>query len=157
MTIAILDQLTHAGLTVTVRQDGRLAVSPRSGITSQLDAVIRDHASELRAALSATPSRWTHDPRPDLNDDAALWARLLPLAWGRDGSDRCGVYGSLLGMRCLGVQLVPGGRTLRLHARTGPPGDPPGWVTPEQYREERRRWLDPHREAVIALLEAAGS
>ncbi len=116
---------------------------------SYLDTALR--------ALATTATTATPDPRPDLVDDAELWARLLPLAWVRDGSDRCGVYGSLLGMRCLGVRLSVGPRTLRLHARPEQPGDPPGWVTPEQYREERRRWLDPHREAVIALLEAAGS
>ena len=110
---------------------------------------------ELPQALSMPG--FAHDPRPDLTDDAELWARLLPLAWARDGSDRCGVYGSLLGMRCLGVQLVTGNGTLRLQARLAPPGDPPNWVTREQYGAERSRWLDPHREAVIALLASAGA
>lgn len=111
--------------------------------------------SYLSAALRALDDTGVTDPRPDLQEDAALWARLLPLAWARCGVDRCGVYGSLLGMRCLGVQLSARPTTLNLSARVGHPGDPPRWVTAQQYREERSRWLDPHREAVIRLLAEA--
>ncbi|PZR84126.1 MAG: hypothetical protein DLM65_00570 [Candidatus Aeolococcus gillhamiae] len=117
-------------------------------------AALLAHKREILALLD--PSAVV-DPRPDLSDDAALWARLLTLAWARDGSDRCGVYGSLLGMRCLGVRLTSGVHTLRLQARREPPGEPPSWATPDQYREERARWLDPHREAVVSLLSAAVS
>jgi hypothetical protein len=121
---------------------------------SYLDTALR--ALEAKAAASPTPCR-DLDPRPDLTDDASAWRRLLELAHRVDCGERDGVYGALLGMRCLGVRLTTTTvGTLRLEPRAQIASSPPGWaVTFEQYRAERDRWLAPHRAKVIALLAAA--
>lgn len=168
MTAAPLAQrLRTLRVDLSVSTAGRLHIeAPVGTLTDELRATIAAHRDELIALLEGVPptsarapgfSATSLDPRPDLTDDAAPWASLLALAWERDRRDRCGVYATLHGMRCLGVQLTPAGDTLRLHPRSGPPGHPPRWVTPDQYQEERRRWLEPHREAVIALLASVGT
>lgn len=46
--------------------------------------------------------RITTDPRPDLAEDAVLWAALLALAYDMDGDDPAGLCGALNGLRCYG-------------------------------------------------------
>lgn len=150
---------------LSVSAAGKLHIqAPAGTLTPDLRANLAAHRDELLAWLTYTLAEprcvadfppASLDPRPDLTDDAAHWRRLLDLAWHRDGTDRAGVCGVLRGTRCLGVRLAPGNGTLRLEARVEPPGDPPLWATPEQYREERRRWLEPHREVIISLLREA--
>lgn len=64
----VLEPLIAAGLTVAVRPDGRLAVTPSQRITPVLDAYIRAHRDELIAALRVhAPTRRLLDwppPRP---------------------------------------------------------------------------------------------
>jgi hypothetical protein len=52
----VLEPLIAAGLTVAVRPDGSLAISPSQRITPLLDAHVRAHRDELMAALSAVPA-----------------------------------------------------------------------------------------------------
>lgn len=163
----LLTRLSERGIIPALAPCGEHldVTGPRGSLTPEVVAELRAHKDLLIAWLRRlqTPTV-PADPRPDLADDAAAWGRVLALAWQRDGGghcrqggDRCSVYGALLGMRCLGVRLEQAPHTLRLRAREEEPGDPPRWVTPAQYAAERRRWLDPHREAVIALLAAAGA
>lgn len=156
----VIADLQGRGFAISRDGPALRVVGPEKLVDPSVRQALAAHREEIWALLDAsrpagTVSAFRGDPRPDLADDAARWSRLLSLAWARDGSDRCGVFGSLLGMRCLGVELVAADRTMRLQARKDAPGDPPRWVTPEQYRDERSRWLDPHREAVIGLLAEA--
>ncbi len=93
-----------------------------------------------------------YDPRPDLNEnygDSVLWTMLLELAHNADPN----LYGALLGFRCQGT-------TLKKNVRWGhiltPAIDPKGdiaWRSQKEYDEEKRKWLDPYRKEIIALLK----
>ena len=82
------------------------------------------------------------DPRPDLAEDSAQWRRLLRLAWERDGEEAAGVYGVLLGVRCMGARLESG--------RIRPPVD----MDESEWSADRERYLVPHRAAIVELLAA---
>ena len=83
----------------------------------------------------------TTDPRPDLDEDAGLWAILLGLAYDVDGEDPGGLAAALNGFRCMGARLELRNGTARLSA-----GD---MLT---YAGDRVRWLVPHRRTLSALL-----
>jgi hypothetical protein len=51
-TPSVLSPLIAAGIVVTIRADGRLAVRPMMRITPTIDAYLRGHRDELVAALS---------------------------------------------------------------------------------------------------------
>src|ERR1035441_10039916 len=73
---AVLEPLIAAGLTVAVRPDGRLAVTPSQRITPLLDAHIRTHRDELIAALSAhAPTRRLMDWPPSRPSWWAEWMK----------------------------------------------------------------------------------
>lgn len=151
---ALLDRLQAAGATVSMH-GARVHIAAPTGILSPaLRAELTIERISL-AALLLCQRDTVADPRPDLDDDAARWGRLLALAWSRYGAEPYGLYGTLLGMRCMGVQFAEGANTLRVQPRTDDPGQPPRWVTPAEYREWRPVWLDPHREALIDLLSKA--
>jgi len=63
MTVqTVFEPLIDAGLTVTVRHDGRLLVAPSERITEALDVHIRAHRDELIAALETTPRLFDWPP-----------------------------------------------------------------------------------------------
>jgi len=86
--------------------------------------------------------KWT-DPRPDLYADSSLWTRLLRAAYGQDGGDPRGLFAALHGFRCCGASLRLGNHTAILD---------PGEITPADYDDWKRRYLEPHREALVCLL-----
>jgi hypothetical protein len=91
-------------------------------------------------------ARTGRDPRPDLTDDADLWADLLEVSHlhGEPGN-RSGLHGALLGARCIGARLSIDGDTLRLAAGEDA----------SAYAEVRERHLRPHRRNLVALLRMA--
>lgn len=72
----VLEPLIAAGLTATVRPDGRLSVTPAALITPELDAYIRAHRDELIAVLTtlSEPIAGTHlERRPREPDWFKKW------------------------------------------------------------------------------------
>jgi hypothetical protein len=65
----LIEPLIAAGLTVAMRTDQRLVVTPSWRITPALDAHIRAHRDELIAALSAVPVK----PLPPAPPWLAAW------------------------------------------------------------------------------------
>lgn len=85
------------------------------------------------------------DPRPDLEEDSALWKALLNLAQGENPM----LAGVLHGFRCQGTRIRQGrsGYVLR------PDIDPVfAWPSQKEYEKERDRWLKPHAEEIANLL-----
>lgn len=85
------------------------------------------------------------DPRPDLEEDSALWKELLNLAQGQNPM----LAGVLHGFRCQGTRIRQGknGYVLR------PDIDPVfAWPSQKEYEKERDRWLKPHAEEIANLL-----
>jgi hypothetical protein len=85
---AVLVPLFAAGVTATVRADGRLAVRPAERITVALDAYIRAHRVELIAELSVAPAATLsdvlhHPPCPGCGSTAASMLRA------GDPNERC--------------------------------------------------------------------
>jgi hypothetical protein len=83
------------------------------------------------------------DPRPDLYADSSLWARLLRAAYALDSDDPDGLFWALHGFRCYGASLRLGEHTAILG---------PGEIDPADYAAWKRRYLEPHREALVCLL-----
>jgi hypothetical protein len=71
----ILRLLTARGLTVRPLPGGQLQVSPRSALTDELRALIRDHKAELLDALAGDEDRL-----PDANAEARKQRVLAMLA-----------------------------------------------------------------------------
>jgi hypothetical protein len=80
-TPAVLEPLIAAGVTATVRFDGRLAVRPADRITPGLDAYLRRHRDELIAELS--------DQRP-LSAVLHHPPSTMPRLWQRRGQHAAG-------------------------------------------------------------------
>jgi len=111
--------------------------------------------------------KWT-DPRPDLYADSSLWTRLLRAAYGQDGGDPRGLFAALHGFRCCGASLRLGNHTAILDPGEITPADYDDWkcrcarlsshcamigeITPADYDDWKRRYLEPHREALVCLL-----
>jgi len=84
------------------------------------------------------------DPRPDLTDDSQTWHELLMAARAIDGAEPEGLYGALHGMRCLGCRIaVVNGRAKLFR----------GEIAEDEYAALRDRWLRPHHETLVRLLE----
>lgn len=84
------------------------------------------------------------DPRPDLTDDSQTWHELLMAARAIDGPDPNGLFGALDGMRCLGCRIaIINGRAKLFR----------GDIAEGEYQELRERWLKPHHEKLVRLLE----
>jgi len=92
------------------------------------------------------------DPRPDLVEDHRDWMAVLAQAWQEvDAQGRRPVWGLLHGLRCGGA---------RLEVREGARGAyyridyTPllGWW---DEAELRRRWLEPYRDRIKAVLQLA--
>lgn len=77
-SLSVLKPLLAAGIVVSVRADGRLAVRPMTRITPALDTYLRRHRAELVAALSVdaptAPTSTSPTPITPSNEerDAAL-------------------------------------------------------------------------------------
>jgi len=83
------------------------------------------------------------DPRPDLEEDSALWERLLRMAYPVDGSSVRGLFWNLHGCRCGGARLVSRDGKLRI--------DPGEWA--DEYPGIRQRYLEPFKLALIGFLK----
>jgi hypothetical protein len=139
----LLRELRELGATVAARGD-RLAVdAPAGAVTPDLRADLTAHKGALLALLAR--ERLIADPRPDLAGDSARWARLLALAYDRDGQDPRGLFGALHGLRCCGAGLAATDDGARLV---------PGELAAEEYAAEREEWLVAHAAALTALLRA---
>lgn len=92
-------------------------------------------------------ARGVADPRPDLRRDSRLWSRLLALAWGPSADCPAGVWGPLHGMRCYGVALVVTDKGIALGR---------GEMTEAEYQADRARYLMPHKDELIRLLQELG-
>lgn len=87
------------------------------------------------------------DPRPDLADDSARWERLLTMAYQLPEEDMDGVYGTLLGFRCMGA---------RIFTVNGKPTITHGEIDPEEYKRDRETYLLPVAAKVAALMAKLG-
>jgi len=135
-----------------------------------------DDFAALRAVLERdgrfcprSPEPLWADPRPDLTGDHGRWIVLLALAWAVDGRNPYGLYGALHGVRCCGAALVteaqpldltPEGPPLRsTDETTGLVRPPMGWrltrgeIPEPEWQAYRTRWLWPHKENLIKLLQ----
>ncbi len=83
------------------------------------------------------------NPRPDLAEDAELWARLLLKAYPVDNDAPDGLYWTLHGFRCNGAHLRLGRGTLVLEA---------GEMSEEEYMRLRTQWLLPHAAQLRQML-----
>jgi hypothetical protein len=86
-----------------------------------------------------------YDPRGDWIEDSALWLELFILADTLEPK----LYQALLACRCCGARLVltETGTVIK------PTISEDGWKTIEQYEEDKRRWLVPHKDLLINLLK----
>ena len=152
------------------RQSGGLDAMTLAQLTSRFDPLpgeappveSTDDFAALRAVLERDgrfcpqpPEPLWADPRPDLTGDHSRWTVLLALAWAVDGLNPYGLYGALYGVRCCGAALVTEAQPLDLT----PEGPRLRWrltrgEIPElEWRSYRARWLWPHKETLIKLLQ----
>ena len=87
------------------------------------------------------------DPRPELTDDSHRWQRLLELAYALPEENMDGVYGSLLGLRCMGVRLFMINDKLQMTH---------GEMDPEEYKQCREKYLLPFASKIAALIGRVG-
>jgi len=139
---AALMELRNAGLTVMDKResfdlDGRLCP----------DLVEAARLNKRDILLALRDERLTADPREDLEADGLEWARLLRLAYERDGYDRAGLFFALHGLRCLGARLRwqegAGGRFLALHRGAE--------MDAGEYAKIRAGYLAPYAETIREL------
>jgi hypothetical protein len=99
------------------------------------------------------------DPRPDLKGDHGRWTVLLALAWASDGLNPNGVCGALYGVRCCGaaietdvqpLDLTPEGPALRWRLTRGE-------IPESVWQACRTRWLWPHKDVLVRLLQGGQS
>jgi hypothetical protein len=152
------------------RQSGGLDATTLAQLTSRFDPLpgeapageSTDDFAALRAVLERDgrfcprpPEPLWADPRPDLTGDHGRWTVLLALAWAVDGPDPYGVYGALQGVRCCGAALLTEAQPLDLT----PVGPPLRWrltrgeIPEPEWPAYRARWLWPHKENLIKLLQ----
>lgn len=87
------------------------------------------------------------DPRPDLEEDSELWARLLHLAEKKKSE----LAGILHGFRCQGTRLKRGRTSYVLRPDIDPVR---AWPRQEEYEKERDKWLKPYTKEIAALLKS---
>ncbi len=106
--------------------------------------------SELLAVAPAPiTARLPGDPRPDRAVDSRWWDRLLRLADAADGERGDGLFGGLHALRCSGGELTQRGPALRLGVTSSPTV---GELSGAEYEAFRERWLMPHRQVLVELL-----
>ena len=93
------------------------------------------------------------DPRPDLDEDSHLWAKVLERA-RRSNQD---VHGVLHGFRCMGARLLLSDAGLKMEPRVHDGENPQAYEfhSREQYLQLRRRWLLPMTDEVSAIFKSA--
>jgi hypothetical protein len=84
------------------------------------------------------------DPRRDLVRDSVLWTVLL------NSTDNRELQGILHGFRCCGTRLVNAGDAYVLRPEYGQSA----WDSEQEYAHCRDTYLVPHREEIVALLQA---
>ena len=97
------------------------------------------------ATLVGSTGKVYYDPRADFAEDSALWLELLIMADTLEPK----LYQALLACRCYGARLIQtdSGCVIK------PTISEDGWKTIEQYEEDKRRWLVPHKDLLINLLK----
>ncbi|MCM3272588.1 hypothetical protein [Paenibacillus elgii] len=132
------------------------AIQEYKDITKPVDPVSKSEKTGIVLQEAAPPEK---DPRPDLTEDAQLWADLLLMAldkdkeagrvYGEDDNTFCGV---LNGFRCNGTQLLPGKMKdepiWTLHPEIGHSG----WESKTEYDDFKKRYLEPYGRELIQLL-----
>ncbi len=101
------------------------------------------HALAEESTLPAGSPPPGTDPRPDLPEDSSRWSDVLILAYAVDAGDVDGLFGPLLGFRCLGARLETTARGGRLLA---------GEIEPEEYAATREEWLVPRQRVLASVL-----
>ncbi len=88
------------------------------------------------------------DPRPDLDkqyQDGALWAQLLALSHWLNPL----LSGLFHGFRCMGTRLEKGPRGYVIRPVIGRDA----WPSQQAYDRDRDRYLMPHKDRVVELLD----
>jgi len=137
-----LAELRRGGLTV-IDKHGDFDIAGK--LYPHLVETARINKRDILLALR--DERLTADPREDLEADGLEWARLLRLAYERDGYDRAGLFFALHGLRCLGARLRwqegAGGRFLALHRGAE--------MDAGEYAKIRAGYLAPYAETIREL------
>lgn len=95
------------------------------------------------------------DPRPDLREDHHHWTKILINAQAMFDEHKLingnptSLFKILHGLRCAGVRMEETKQLYKLH-----PGNEE-YNTSEAWEEEKRRWLDPVKEDLVALFKSS--
>lgn len=95
--------------------------------------------------VSSEEMAYLTNPRPDLVEDADLWARLLLKAYPIDGNNPHGLFWALHGLRCCGARLRVGATSLILER---------GEMAEDEYARLRAQYLVPRAGQLKRLLAA---
>ena len=87
------------------------------------------------------------DPRTDLTYDSKDWKRLLALAAAEDIQ----LAWILHAFRCVGLRLHKDGNGYSLRPEFDPKSSQ--WTSQREYEKDRDKWLMPHREKIIKVLD----
>lgn len=88
------------------------------------------------------------DPRPDLAEDAELWAKLLEIAFAENYE----LAYTLHGFRCYGTRI----KKINDRYVLRPDIDSEGlsaWPSQKEYEEAREKWLRPHVNEIAEWLQ----
>ncbi|WP_135552058.1 hypothetical protein [Paenibacillus cymbidii] len=88
------------------------------------------------------------DPRPDLRD-SPLWQRLFRLIPNLEYRRKCDLHIALWTLRCFGVMIRQTHNLTEFIVDTGPDRE---WVTTDDFKRDKHRYLEEHRESVSQLL-----
>jgi hypothetical protein len=145
---SLLHELATRGITVGVVGDKLRLRGSKAAYRDLLDDIVRNKTAVVRTLRTA-------DPRLDLVSDSARWGTLLALAHDHDADDPQGLYVALLAMRCCGARLVhEGGHWLILPRPSDSGTDEIHEAAETEMEHDKRRWLMPHRDALLGLLSA---
>jgi hypothetical protein len=166
--LALLSVPAPAG-SGTPGQDRSAAPSQEAGdcLNATACAALREVLARAGRFCPRPPDPLWADPRPDLKGDHGRWTVLLALAWASDGLHPYGVYGALYGVRCCGAALVTDIQPLDLTPE-GPPLRQAqdaalrwrltrGEMPESEWQAYRARWLWPHKDVLIRLLQGGQS
>jgi hypothetical protein len=92
------------------------------------------------------------DPRPDLKQDSKAWDKLLVIALETD----INLAGLLHGFRCGGLRLFKERTGWVLRPEFDKTYSISIWASQEQYINDRTRWLVPHANRLIEVLNRLG-
>jgi len=144
---SLLLTLQARGCTLRSDGDDLRVKAPPGALTDELRAAIKEHKKGLLAIVPPIG-----DPRPDLEEDSALWDEVLAVAEAIDEepiSSRRSVYALLHGLRCCGARLNWTSRgNLKLDYS----------AVAEMWRDERdlrENWLMPLKDGIKAVFVEA--